>query len=304
MNFFNSMLTKLTDPSVSEAADAIDSISGTINRYGPTIVILAIFFIIFILLVLFILRNNAKMIEKIMKRQNDSDKLEEELLSKFVDNVLKTKQENEVEMLERLTAEMKNTLKPVQQSVGRIVDELTVDDEVHKDLVGAYIDVNMAFKDASRRALESLDCDRVAIYIFHNGNKSMHGLPFFKMSCIHEWTNRGSSTLRGKSHTDMPLHVFSDFIEQLWDKGVFRLEKIDNNVNNCIKEFISYSKTKSLYMDSIKDDNDRIAGFIVAEFESEDTFETDQEREKQVKTILDIMIMKISSILTCHYLKK
>lgn len=289
---------------ITDTVDAVDKLSGTISEYGLAVVIMAVFFIIFLLLVFLILRNNAKMMTHIVKHQDHSNNFEEELLSKLVDSALEAKLGGGV--TDKIVNEVKQAVAPIQQSVDSINSAQAQEDAIHKDLVGAYIDVNMAFKDASRSAMDSLNCARVAIYVFHNGNKSMHGLPFFKMSCIHEWTktNMGRNTLRGKSHVEMPLHLFADFIEDLWKNGVYRAENVDKSIETDISlnEFIAYSKTKALYINAIKDDNDVIAGFVVAEFENEDTFESDDNRNNEVKQVLDKMVMKVSPILTYHHI--
>jgi len=312
MNFLFSFLaltataSEVKDPveNIGEAADAVDTIAKDINAYGLAVVIMAVFFVIFILLTFFVLRNNAKMTQYFMTHQNHSDKLEEELLSKFIDNALDAKLGKKSDVTKDIVDEVKSALKPMQQAAESIAAEQTIDNQVHKDLVGTYIDVNMAFKDASRSTLTSLNCSRVAIYVFHNGNKSMHGLPFFKMSCVHEWTNKGSNTLRGKSHTDMPLHLFADFIEDLYKKGSYKAEDVHKSATKdpSIEEFIAYSKTKALYLSAVKDDNDVIAGFIAVEFEEADTFETDSVRNEEIRAVVDKMNTKIAPILTYHYM--
>lgn len=306
MNHFQAMALAAVDTDLTGISESVDGMSKTISEYGPSIVIMAIFFIIFILLVFLVLRSNSKMMAQILDKQNHNDKIEEELLSRLIDNALQKKEKSENKAAENIITKFEESLKPIKKKVDSMAKEIEVDKEIHSDLVGSYMNVNMAFKDASRIVLSSIKCDRVAIYVFHNGNKSMHGLPFFKMSCIHEWTNRGSNTLRGKSHTDMPLHLFVDFIEDLWKNGVYKSENVEKTevIDNSIEEFVAYSKTKALYLDAVKDENDNISGFVVAEFENEDTFEHDEIRDKEVRNALDTMVSKISPILNYYTISK
>lgn len=284
---------------IDDSSQAVDTLARDINEYGVAVVIMAVFFVVFLVLVFLILKNNAKMMTQIIDRQDKSDKLEGEVLSRLVDNVLGNKSRNG-----KVDSKEKSNIKTDQSVETQNTTESSIDEEVHKDLVGAYIDVNMAFKDASRLTQTALNCDRVAIYVFHNGNKSMHGLPFFKMSCIHEWTNRGSNTLRGKSHIDLPLHLFSDFVEDLWKNGIYRSENVAKSIeaDASIEGFVAFSKTKALYMEAVKDDNGIIAGFVVVEFENEDTFEQDSARDAEVKSALDKMVAKVSPILMYHHM--
>ena len=290
---------------VGEMTDGVTNIAKAISEYGPLVVLMAVFLVIFLALVVLVLRSNSKMMTQIMNRQRTSDELDQKIINKFVENALATQKTNHDTEVKELVEEIKEAIKLRDASEEhRDPNNDNSNNDYHKDLVGAYIDVNMAFKDASRSALNALHCDRVAIYVFHNGNKSMHGLPFFKMSCVHEWTTHGSNTLRGKSHTDMPLHLFNDFIENLWKCGVYKAEDVQKSIHEdpSLKEFIAFSNTESLYMVSIKDDEGALSGFVVAEFEQIEHFECDDRRDTQIRHIIDTMIDRVGPIVTHQYI--
>lgn len=298
----NSFVTTTAYASEADGAvDAVDKMSKAIIEYGPLVVLLSIFFLIFIILIVVILRSNHRLTTQIMNRNNTNSNLEEEVIKKFVNGAL-----SELTKDQDIEGAIARQLKPLEDAISHMNHEHDDENDYHRDLVGAYIDVNMAFKDASRTALKDLKCDRVGIYIFHNGNESMLGLPFFKMSCIHEWTSTGTNTLRGKSHSSMPLHLFNDFIEDLWRDGVYKSENVDETIKTdpSIKEFISFSKTKSLYIMAIKNDSDAITGFVVAEFDNIETFEHNETRDSEINTILVEMIRKISPIVSNRYVFK
>lgn len=298
----NSFVTTTAYASEADGAvDAVDKMSKAIIEYGPLVVLLSIFFLIFIILIVVVLRSNHRLTTQIMNRNNTNGKLEEEVIKKFVNGAL-----SELTKDQDIEGAIARQLKPLEDAISHMNHEHDDENDYHRDLVGAYIDVNMAFKDASRTALKDLKCDRIGIYIFHNGNESMLGLPFFKMSCIHEWTSTGTNTLRGKSHSSMPLHLFNDFIEDLWRDGVYKSENIDETIKTdpSIKEFISFSKTKSLYIMAIKNDSDAITGFVVAEFDNIETFEHNETRDSEINIILVEMIRKISPIVSNRYVFK
>lgn len=294
-----------TITNIGEMTDGVTNIAKAISEYGPLVVLMAVFLVIFLALVVLVLRSNSKMMTQIMNRQRTSDELDQKIINKFVENALATQKTNHDTEVKELVEEIKEAIK-LRDASEEHRDHNTdnSNNDYHKDLVGAYIDVNMAFKDASRSALNALHCDRIAIYVFHNGNKSMHGLPFFKMSCVHEWTTHGSNTLRGKSHTDMPLHLFNDFIENLWKCGVYKAEDVQKSIHEdpSLKEFIAFSNTESLYMVSIKDDEGALSGFVVAEFEQIEHFECDDRRDTQIRHIIDTMIDRVGPIVTHQYI--
>lgn len=287
---------------VQGTVDSVLTISEAIHQYGPLVVLMSIFFIIFIILIIVLLRSNSKLMDQLIHRQEDADKMDNDMISKFVENALEAQNSKHNNAVQNILDEFRQTLKPIENAM----DDENRKEEYHKDLVGAYIDVNMAFKNASRDVLNKLKCNRIAIYVFHNGNESIHGLPFFKMSCVHEWTDRGTNTLRGKFHSDIPLHLFSDFIEDLYNTGYYKASDIDKvaEIDPSIKHFVQYSDTKSLYMVAVKDTNGSISGFITAEFDDTDIFDMDEDRNAYVKAVLDEMALKIQPIISTKYTYK
>ena len=302
------LTTSSTEKNVSTIGDVTDSVtdlSEAISNYGVAVVIMAVFFVIFIILIILLLRSNAKMMDQIISNNNTNNQLDQKIINKFVDNALDAKGlgSDSTTIIQTLSNELKESIQPLEKRINELNGD-NKNNDYHKDLVGAYIDINMAFKDISRVTLTNLACDRVGIYIFHNGNKSMHGLPFFKMSCIHEWTSYGNSTLRGKSHMDMPLHLFNDFIENLYQSGVYKAENIENAIylDPSIKEFVAFSNTKALYLVAIKDNENTLTGFVAAEFSEIDTFEHDRDRDEYVRNIIDNMVSKVAPIVGNKYI--
>ena len=306
-----------TITTVGEMSDGVVNIAKAINDFGPVIVVMAIFFILFLGLAVLVLRNNAKMMSQLMKRQETSDRTDQQIITKFVEKALDDHDSKNEEELKSVTGELKESIDSLQKTIASMqhqtivaqqAQQIAPQDDYHKDLVGAFIDVNMAFKDASRTALSALNCDRIAIYVFHNGNSSIHGLPFFKMSCIHEWTSKGggSGTLRGKYHADLPLHQFNDFIEDLWKDGIYKADNIKTvgEKDKSILEFTAFSNTQALYMIGIRDSDEKLAGFITAEFTEADTFNSDEERDKFINDTLHEMIGKVAPIIANHYVYK
>lgn len=303
---------------VNDTVNGITSIAKAIHEYGPLIVLMSIFFVIFLLLVFMVIWSNKKMMNRMMEREDNSDKTDQAIINKFIESALEVQSTKDKDDIKNIANEIKNSLKPIEDALNNInngnaqlldhhgIGKEDAGDDYHKDLVGAYIDVNMAFKDASREALNALKCDRIGLYVFHNGNASLHGLPFFKMSCIHEWTTRGGNTLRGKSHVDMPLHLFNDFIEDLWKNGYYRSENVDKAIETdpSMKEFVAFSDTKAIYMVSIVNSDGSLVGFVTAEFDQYDTFEHDEARNNQIKAVLDRMIAKVSPIVSTKYIYK
>lgn len=304
MPFLTSAKSDSTNIGFTDVADSVVDLAETIHNYGIAVTIFAVFFAIIIILILVMIWNNNRLMNSIMKTNESNTSMDQSLIGKLVDNALEKDAPNQVSQSDATLEEIKSILKEV---VGNRAEEVdNHENDYQKDLVGAYIDLNIAFKDISRATLNKLKCDRVAIYVFHNGNKSMHGLPFFKMSCIHEWTSYGNKTLRGKSHIDMPLHLYNDFIESLYKYGVYRSEDVKKSVEDdpSIEEYTAFSEAKSLYFVAMKDDDGALAGFVAAEFGYIDIFQHDHERNEFIQNTLNDMIAKVSPIICNKYIYK
>lgn len=264
------------------AVSGVETISKSISNYGPLVVLLSIFFVIFIILIVYMIISNHRAIEILKENNEKMSEQSNDINKKLVNTVIEAVQD-------RLQLDHK--------------DSKETEDDYHKDLFGAYVNVSMALKDVSRTTIEKLKCNRIGIYVFHNGNKSFLGLPFFKMSCIHEWTITGMGTLRGKSHQALPLQLFDGFLDKLWENGYCCSNNVEKDAleNDSIKEFANGSDTKALFIDAIKNSTGVIIGFAVAEFNKVDTFENDEQRRDQIKGIMDNMIVTISPIVASRY---
>lgn len=296
---------------IDKVSGGVKNISEAIYNYGIAIVVMGVFFVLFLILIIIMLFNNIRMSKQIMNVNADTDKQREEVINKLIDNAIEAKDTN---MSTVIAKEIHESLSPISKQLEELSSEVykkdnyhnqtDTEEDYHKDIVGAYIDISMAFKDISRKTLTELDCDRIAIYVFHNGNTSIYGLPFFKMSCIHEWTKHGAHTLRGKSHADIPLHLFDDFIENLYKHGIYKSENIDNVIkeDTSIKDFLALSDTKAMYLIAVKNTDDALVGFVAAEFAEIESFESNPNRDKYIMQVLDHMVANIAPIIGNKYI--
>lgn len=296
---------------IDKVSGGVKNISEAIYNYGIAIVVMGVFFVLFLILIIIMLFNNIRMSKQIMDVNADTDKQREEVINKLIDNAIEAKDTN---MSTVIAKEIHESLSPISKQLEELSSEVykkdnyhnqtDTEEDYHKDIVGAYIDISMAFKDISRKTLTELDCDRIAIYVFHNGNTSIYGLPFFKMSCIHEWTKHGAHTLRGKSHADIPLHLFDDFIENLYKHGIYKSENIDNVIkeDTSIKDFLALSDTKAMYLIAVKNTDDALVGFVAAEFAEIESFESNPNRDKYIMQVLDHMVANIAPIIGNKYI--
>lgn len=272
---------------VTGVVDGVVNISDAISKNGPVIVICAVFIVLFILVFLLFLKINNDMFRNMINQMNTKNQenadITQKLLNHFLDNEDEEDENDE-------SKEDKEKEDPHDDSSKKKHNS--------KDLVGLYIDYTTAFKRESNRIIGNLRCNRVAVYVFHNGNQTLYGLPFIKMSCVYEDTMKGSMTLRGRTHVNLPLHLFNDFVQYLYRDGEFSGNITDVEIqDNSIREFLAYSEAKAIFMKAIKKEDGSLAGFTVCEFDKEIDF-ADREIYNKIKNEIKDMNTAIRYIVT------
>lgn len=238
-------------------SEAVGGLASLLQEYGPFIVILAVFLLVFLGVMAFIVKSNASANKQMLESQREASKLNQQLTKQMMDAMIDLVNTNNSARNAANEAEKKETKEEVTPTK-------------KKQIVSSYIDSSLAFKDAARITIEKTHCERVAIYLFHNGNHSPYGYPFAKMSCIYEWTARGSGTIRGANHTNVPLYAFETIVEGLVKDGEFGVSNTyDHGILSAdeqVFQFISGSSTRSLFALGIKDHDGNLAAFTICEF--------------------------------------
>lgn len=232
-----------------------DGFAQMIADYGPTVVILAVFLSLFVFIVLALLKKSLKTNEEEKEQSYRDD------MAKVVDEIVS----HILPVIQSMPAKTDNTNNGTNQLPAP---------KSTKSLVEETIKTAIIFKNVSKTALTSLDCQRIAIYVFHNGNKSISGYPFIKFTCIYEYTNHNvEATIRGKNHKDIIIYEYSDMVNPLITDNEYVCSNIDNlDSQDQIVKFIAGSDVNSIYMRAIKSEDDDIIGFTVAEFSSYEDF--------------------------------
>lgn len=270
-NTSSSTSAEVITSTVDGAVQNVSTLTELLSKYGPAMVIIAVFIFLFIAYSLFFLKLINNLSNKVSNIGDKNQDMSQEVINKILDSYLKQKEDKEES-----------------------------EDEKEKKLVSGFSYANMSMNDASRIVMGDIKCDRVGVYVFHNGNQTPYGFPFVKMTCINEFNMKGNcSTIRGLSHNGMPLHVMPTFVESLVDNGEYVIGNILNhgliNSNDELMTFVSGSPVKALFALAIKTDNGEIAAFTVAEFKDEKDF-SNPIVYNNVKDALDIMNKSIRSI--------
>lgn len=257
-----------TVESTTQVVNEISEMSKSINEYGASTVILAIFLVFFVIIFIYLMTSNAKRLKQ-----------KDEQIKQLIDNDNNT--------IKKEIAEIKNSIEDYHKITSKHVSK--------KNGISEFISYNNILKSACKEALTELKCNRVGVYVFHNGNLSLHGFSFYKMSCVGEWSTTLDGATRGRTHSQMPLHLFEDIIVRLSNEGEYFIKNTSNTdeINDSVYNFICNTRIKSLYMLAITDNDGDLAGFTICEF----NIQTTKDKEA-IHKVLQKVNDKISPMIT------
>lgn len=166
---------------------------------------------------------------------------------------------------------------------------------LEKSLLTTFIKLRMAIKENCANAMSSIDAARLAIYLFHNGTYSTHGINFFKISCICEKISIGNGVKeRMLEHSNIPINLFDEMIEKLIDNNRYIIINDEDTKNSNKKIFISADKIKYTQLIAIYDINNNMLGFVCAEMIHPYSKElADKERD-----IIEVLVKQLVPVLS------
>lgn len=223
-----------------DAVHSIATLSEVIDKYGFNIILQALFILIFIVVICLFIYSTKQMEQQIIAQNKN-----------LINELIKKSKEGAI-------VKEKESLKE------------------DKDLVNMFLNLGSILKKECKNALDVIDANRTAIYMFHNGSYGVSGFHFLKFSCICEYFTRGSgSKNRIQEHTNIPVSLLDDTIDTLIRDGnciIFTGKKEDGhiNTNNTLNQItyrilLKNSDESCIFYTIYNVDNNPI-GFILSEF--------------------------------------
>lgn len=228
----------------------IGYMSQLLSEYGPFIVILSVFLVIFITIIGFILRTNKKATEA-------SADLNKEIVTSILNEFF-------------------------ENNSHRFGPKKHYDE---RNLINIFMELNKTLKSACEHTMRKSNSDRTAIYVFHNGNHSSHGLPFVRVTCICETISKYSNTnIKIQDHTGITVSTFDSIITGLYDNSEHRI-CMEETTDPTEIVFLHNTKIKDCYMVPIYDDDNNMMGFV---FNGYNTTNNSRNMEKEKEYIIDL----------------
>lgn len=271
-------------PPSKDTMESIEKTSKLISEYGVEIVILAVFIVIFIGILTYMVIINNKLINKTMKDRENEVVSTEEIIEAAVSACVASIKETQSQLIKD----------SMEQSFEK-------EKEKHKDMIQTNLNAYAIFEEAAKTVMQQLKCQRIGIYLLHNGNSTPYGYPFAKASCAYEYTPKGPiKTIRGREHSSVPLYAFSKLIEHLMEYDDCLVDSIDEyhfqdeETKEQFADFVAGSRIISLYVLAIRDNAGLVAAFTTIEYDSaEKLHQYTYDEFKQITSIMNAAIKPI-----------
>lgn len=238
----NNVTTTTIVENAQQYSGEVSEYSNLIHTYGASTVIIAVFIVVLLAMFAYILRTNQKTNNQLIKQQQ-----------KLVDTLLSTKNDEEEN----------NNNKPVQHST--IVKE--------PDIVQVFLDINSSIKEILKDISDEINSSRIAVYVFHNGVYSSHGLPFFKTSCICEIIKKNCGVSKSINlHSGLPLQMFDNNISYIYKNGKMSIIDVDDEDNGLVHDapvlvgMLKNNNIRSATGIAVYDHDNNILGILLTEF--------------------------------------
>lgn len=227
---------------IRQYSDEVSEYSNIINTYGASTVIIAVFIVVLLAMFTYILRSNQKTNNQLIKQQQ-----------KLVDTLLTNKKDDEEDKEKT----------PIQRST--VIKE--------PDIVQVFLDINSSIKEILKDISDEINSSRTAVYVFHNGVYSSHGLPFFKTSCVCEVIKKNCGVSKSINlHSGLPLQMFDNNISYVYKNGKMTIIDVDDEDNELVHDapvligMLKNNNIKSATGIAVYDHDNNILGILLTEF--------------------------------------
>lgn len=182
--------------------------------------------------------------------------------------------------LSRKSEDNSNTKKARQSEeskvIANMIDDMNQQPYTLNKLTETYTKTNTLIKHKLKEVSDELSAERICVYMFHNGEHSLNGIPFLKTTCICEYIDRhkGATSLL-MTHKGVPINMASDLFKQINSHQFTVLYPDDTNLVDRVMAnfFCKENENRTTIVVTIYDSSNQLdekpIGFLSADFEFE-----------------------------------
>lgn len=290
----------------STTKDVLLELPKLINDAG-ILTVLASLFLVFVCVIIFLFfKSIKKRLEKYEEKEDNKEKDSLELLKEINNKINKNNNkdeddydnertirrqirdilnstenvENKINSIENKITNLENRVLSVEENINKHIksqnlkdEEKEIKEKEKKLLPENQITINNEINENIQNILEKIRADKIDVYIFSNGTKSIDGIyEFVKFNHTHNRTRCGVEDLRDLQ--EFPYGCLSSFFMKLFKHKVLIVD--NNNINNFDVMEIKWLKgtgAEVLAFGILNYGNtEKHSGFIVAQYTKESSF--------------------------------
>ena len=172
------------------------------------------------------------------------------------------------------------------RTITNMIDDMNNQPYTLNKLTETYTKTNTLIKHKLKETADELSAERICVYMFHNGEHSLNGIPFLKTTCICEYIDRhrGATSLL-MTHKGVPINMASDLFRQINSRQFTVLYPDDTNIIDRVMAnfFCKDNDNRTTIVVTIYDSSNQLdekpIGFLSADFVF-DKRPTNEELEK------------------------
>lgn len=223
-----------------QSLESVKQLTELMNKAGVAIVVVAVFLVI-------VLAVSITLISVVVSNSKKKDQRYEQLF---------------VNMLEQNQEYMNGFFHPNQG-----------------ELFKASVECGEKVESHLRYLLQQTKADRVALYVFHNGQRMLNGGHFLKMSCLNEYTLTEKYQFTRK-HKDTPIAQFSEICKALLDHGCWYCIDTRTLSEANLKSWVQEYGYKSVFIKAVFSTHGKVIGLATTEYIEDYVFEEKIETAK------------------------
>lgn len=156
-----------------------------------------------------------------------------------------------------------NFVKTYQEMFNKVLGS---DDEEEKDMLRQSIEIANEAKCHLQYACGATHCDRSAVYVFHNGTRTLGGSHLLKFSCLVEYSNIAQYCDGGK-YQGTPVGEIWDACSAFLESGLFAVWDVETlGDDSQVKKWMKTRKIRAAVAHAVYDDKGNIIGFVTNEY--------------------------------------
>ena len=138
-------------------------------------------------------------------------------------------------------------------------------DEISNEVIDKHAKINDKIQRLLYNILNQIDGDRVMIYEYHNGGKTISGVNFIKCTCTYDVTDLGIPSKKFE-HANMPISTHYLWNKILLQKGPILCPNTQLEDDAYVAQIFKTEGVKSYYSFLLLDYDTKPVGFMTVEF--------------------------------------